>query len=102
MRKALVEYLKDTVYTIPGGAAQWHYIKADADQLEVIVLGSGSLFVLMPDEENGTPHAHLGGKRAREIGFFPAGGWSGYTWEELDEGAMVMAAAAKQGIAVPR
>ena len=85
--RALVVYLKDTFYTArPGaaGAAQWNYPKPDADLLRVRILGSGSLVVYRLDPENGTPQAHLNGDRALEVAVFPAGGWSGYAWEDID------------------
>jgi hypothetical protein len=107
LRRILLVYLKDTFYA-GGGAAQWHYNLDDADQLQVKILASGSLAVFMPDPENGVPNAHLGGERAREVAFFPAGGWSGYAWEMVPDEAVDQAKQqqAKQrlaasGIAIP-
>lgn len=86
--RALIVFLKDTFYTArPGsaGAAQWNYHRPDVDDLRVKLLGSGALVVYRLDAENGEPQAHLNGERALEVAFFPAGGWSGRVWEDIEQ-----------------
>lgn len=101
--RMLIVFLKDTFYAGIPGAAQWHSSRhEDPDRLQEVLLDSGALVVYRLNPEHGTPQAHLGGERADRVAFFPHGGWSGYTWETIDEAALARAAAAASGIATPR
>lgn len=103
MQQVLIVYLKDTFYAgarDAGGVAQWH--SKVGEDLREVILGSGALVVFRPDAEDGKPQAHLGGERGHQVAFFPAGGWSGYCWENIEEGAVSRAKAQAAGLAVPR